>query len=190
MIVQKINQLIAARSALFPLNAQVNIFGVFPIDNHVQFFGAFVGRRRAVVILTGTNTGVEIKNLPQGYVERSNAAANGSREGAFNRHAIFPNGREGVFGEILIGSVDFTGFVARIDLEPGDFALTTVGLFDRRIKHALAGGPKVNARAIAANEGNDRVVGDDRLTVFKANFFTDGGGRNLVVHGCAKNGLG
>ncbi len=56
------------------------------------------------------------------------------------------------------------------DLEPGDFAFAAVGLLDGGVEDPLAGGPDVRPGAVAANEGNDGMVGNVEFALGNGDF--------------------
>ena len=45
-LVQELDDLTRLASAAFPLDARIDILGVLPKDNHIQFAGSFIGRAR------------------------------------------------------------------------------------------------------------------------------------------------
>ena len=80
----------------------------------------------------------------------------------------------------MVGAVEITGFIPRVDLEPLNCFLAVVGLSHSRIENPLGGGPDVNSSAVAANEGDDRIVRHHGLAVFEADWGALGGGGELL----------
>src|SRR4029077_20495950 len=76
---QKIQDLLRFRCAGGVFDPRVNIFRVFTEDYHVHFFRMLYRRGNALEVPDRPQTNVEIEQLPQGYVKRTNAAAHGSR---------------------------------------------------------------------------------------------------------------
>ena len=161
-------QLLANGVIGFPFHPHVDVFGVLPVNDHVQILGTLVGARGALVVTAGTDAGIQIKDLAQGHVQRTDATTHGCGEGAFDGHAVGADRLEGVLRQVLVGAVEVASFIAGVDLEPFDALAATVGLGHGRIQHLLGGGPDVHAGAIAPDEGNDRVVGHHGLTVLEA----------------------
>ena len=58
--------------------------------------------------------------------------------------------------------------LAGVDLDPGDLALAAVGLRHRGVEHAHAGAPDVGPGAVAFDERDDRIVGNDETAVLLA----------------------
>ena len=187
-VVEVLNQLDAHRIARLPFDPHVDVFRVFPVDDHIQILRPFVGAGRAFVIAAGPHAAVKIEDLPQGHVERTDPAPDRGGEGPFDGHAVGADRREGVFGQVLVSAVELTGFIARIHLEPGDPAGASVGLSHRRIKHPLGGGPDVHPGAIATDEGDDGIVRHDGLALLKADGGAAGGRGELLVGGHAAQG--
>ena len=174
-----------------PLDPHVDVFGVFPVDDHIEVLGPLVGAGGAGVVAAGPHAAIEIEDLAQGHIQGANPAANRGGEGTLDGHAVGADRLEGVFGQVLVGAVELAGLIAGKHLEPLDPALAAVGLGHGRIEHPLGGGPDVDAGAVAADEGNDRIVRHHRMAVLKADGRAAGGGGELVVlpsgtgdHGC------
>src|SRR5262249_44856407 len=104
----------------------------------------------------------QVEHLTEGDVERSNAAADRGRQGAFDADEVLAEGLHGVVGKPRLESVE--ALLTGVNLHPRDLAPAAVRLFDGRIQHAYAGAPDVRARAIAFDERDDRIVGDDEPT--------------------------
>ena len=181
-------QLLADRIVRFPLDTHIDVFRVLAVDDHIEVLGPFVRAGRPFVVAARTHAGIEVKDLPQGDVQRPDSTSDWGGQRALDGDAVLTHGFQGVFGQVLIGAVEVAGLIAGIDLEPLDPALAAVGLGDGRIQHLLGGRPDVNARAITTNEGNDGVVGNDGLTVLEANGRSLRGGGELLEgrHGCGK----
>src|ERR1017187_1684074 len=170
VFVEELDQAGAVGSSLLPLDTGVDVFGVLAEDDDVHALGVLHRRRHALVILHGANAAVKVENLPQGDVERADAAAHGSGQRAFDGDAKLANGVDGVIGE---PGVEFGfGFLSGEDLIPGDSALAFVGFLDRGIEDAQGGLPNVAAGAIAFNERNDRIVGNVILSVGITDFLS------------------
>src|SRR5436190_948025 len=67
--------------------------------------------------------------------------------------------------------------------EPGDLAFAAVGLLHSRIEHALAGGPDVRSRAVAADERENRVVRNAKFAVLNSDFGTGRRSDIFIGHG-------
>src|SRR5208282_5486110 len=75
-------------------------------------------------------------------------------------------------------------------LEPLDPAGRTIGLLDRRVEHTLARRPNVRSRAVAADEGNDRLVRNFEFAVLNRDFSARRRGEVFVGHGVSGQVLG
>ena len=70
--------------------------------------------------------GIEIQLLANTDVETAKSAANGRREGPFNRNPIVLDGLNRFPGKIL--AVLFVGLLARVNLHPGYSPLAAVAM--------------------------------------------------------------
>ena len=185
VFVEELDQAGAVGSSLLPLDAGVNVFGVFAEDDDVHALGMLHRRRHALVVLHRAHAGVEIENLAQGDVERANAAADGRGQRAFDGDAEFADGVDGVVGQpgIELG----LGFFSGEDFVPGDAALALVGLLHGRIEHAQRGLPDVAAGAVAFDERNDGVVRDLILAAGVADLLSVRRYRYAVIRTCHLN---
>ena len=147
----------------FPLDADVNVLGVFAEDDDVHALGMFHGRRHALEIAHRAHAGVEVENLAQRDVQRANAAAHRSRQRPLDRNAEIADGFDGFVRQPLLEFVE--GFFAGEDFEPRDLALAAIDQLDRGVEHAPRRLPDVAARAVALDEGNDGIVGDLKFAV-------------------------
>ena len=167
-------------AAGFKVDARVDVLGVFAEDDHVDLLGRLDRGGDAGEVLDGAQADVEVEHLAQGDVEGADAAADGCGERALDADEIFLEGLDGVVGEPVV-ELGF-GRLAREDLEPGDFLGAAVGFFHRRVHDAHAGGPDVAPGAVAADEGDDRIIGDGEDAVFDGDFAASGGSDVLVSH--------
>ncbi len=182
-LIEVLDQIEAHRIAGLPLDPHVDVLGVFAIHDHVEVLRPLVGAGGAFVVAAGAHAAVQIEDLAQGHVEGADAATDWGGEGALDRHPVLLDGGEGVLGQVLIGAVEVAGLIAGKHLEPLDPLLTAIGLGHRSVQHPLGGGPDVHAGAVAADEGNDRVVGNDRLAVLEADRGAAARGGELLVGG-------
>ena len=134
VFVEKLDQFRALRSSLFPLDACVHILSVLAVDHHIHAFGIFHRRRHALVVLHWTHAAIEIENLPQRNVERTNAAAHGRGQRALDGDAELANGVHSVIRQPV---VEF-----RFRLFPGEYFIpcdstfALIGFLHGRVEHA------------------------------------------------------
>ena len=81
--------------------------------------------------------------------------------GPFDGDAKVAGGVDGVVGQP--GAELAVGLFAGEDLKPANGALAAVGLLDGGVEDALRGLPDVAAGAVAFDERNDGIVGNDEL---------------------------
>src|SRR5215831_6657975 len=100
--------------------------------------------------------GIEVEDLPQSYVQRTNAAAHGSGQRAFDGNAKITNGFHRIVREPFLECIEslFTGE----NFVPCDLALAAISMLDGRVENAPRSFPDVAAGAIAFDERDDRVV--------------------------------
>ena len=181
--VEVADQLQAHRIVGLPLDAHINIFGVLAVHDHIKILRPLVGTGGAFVVAAGAHAAIQIEDLSQGHIQGADAATHRGGEGPLDRHAVLADRREGVLRQVLIGAVELAGLIAGEHLEPLDTPLAAVGLRHRRIEHPLGGGPDVHTGAIAADEGDDRVVGHHRQAALEADRSPLAGGGELLVGG-------
>jgi len=101
-----------------PLDAGVDVLGVFTEGNHIHRTRIFDRRGDAVEMVGGADVGVEIKFLAKRDIERAKARADRRRQRAFDRHAVFSDGVDGLLWEVLV--VHLAGRPAGVDAHPRD----------------------------------------------------------------------
>ena len=175
VLIEEVDQLFHLGRARFPLDANVNVFGIFAVDHHVQALGMAHRGRNAGKIAHGPHTGVEIENLPQRNVQRTYAAAHWSSERPLDGHAEVARCFHGLLREPLLKFV--VGFFAGEHLEPHHTALAAVSMVDGGVEDALRSLPDVASGAVAFDVRNNRPVGDAELAAGKLN------GLAIVRHG-------
>ena len=168
-VVEEVDQLFCFGSAGAPFDSRVHVFGIFAKDDHVHALGIRDGRRHAVEIAHRADAGVEVEHLAQSDVERTNAAAHGRGERAFDSDAEIAEGVDGILGEPLFEL--FEGFFARENFHPRDFALAAKGFFDGCVEHAARRDPNVASRTVAFDKGDDGVVGNLKFAALVGNRF-------------------
>src|SRR4029078_10569460 len=97
----------------------------------------------------------------------SNAAADRRGQRTLDANEIVPKGFDGVVGKPVIELL--VTFFAGIDFHPCDLAFPAIGFLDRGVEHAHAGAPDVRTGAVALDERNDRMIGNDQATVLSRN---------------------
>src|SRR5437867_9789988 len=95
------------------------------------------GGRHALEVLNWAKADIEVEQLAQGYIQRANAAADGSGERSFDPDQKFLKAFNRIVGQPIVEAL-FGGF-ACVDFEPGDFAAATIGLVHGGFEDSLAG---------------------------------------------------
>src|SRR5207248_10672993 len=106
-------------------DAGVNILGVLAEDDHVHLLRMFYRRRDAAEVLHRAQADVEVEQLSERNVERTDAAANRRRERAFDADDKSLEGLDRVVRQPVVELLE--GGFAGEHLEPGDLAFATVG---------------------------------------------------------------
>ena len=156
VVVQKFEQLFCFGRARLPLDADVHVFGIFTEDEDVQFFGMLNRGGNSFEVAHRTLTGIEIENLAQRDVERTDTAANGGGERSLDGHPKIADSVDRIIGQPLFESIE--GFFAGEHFVPGDSAFTVISMVDCGVKNAARRSPDVPAGAVAFDERNDRIV--------------------------------
>ena len=149
-------------------DARVNVLRIFAEDHHVHFLRMLYRGRDARKILDGPQADVEVEQLAQRDVERTNPSANGRRERSFDADEEFLESLDGVVRQPIVESL--LRRLARIDLEPHDLAPCAVRLLHSGFEYAMARRPNVRAGAIAADKGKNRIVRHHQSAVADGNF--------------------
>src|SRR6185437_2507466 len=115
-------------------DSRIHVLCVFTENDHIELVRMLHRRGHAGVITHGTNTCVKVHDLPQSDVERTNAAADGRSERAFDGNMKITRGinralRQPVFElrKSLLSGKDFI---------PMNLALAAVSFFYCAIKYA------------------------------------------------------
>src|SRR5205807_1153844 len=104
------------------------------------------------------------EHLPQRHVERPDAAADGRGKRPFDAYQKFFEGFDRIVRQPVIEFV--LGRFPRKNFEPDYLPFAAVGLLDRRVKNALAGGPNVRPSAIPANKRQHWIIRNAELSAF------------------------
>ncbi len=163
LALDELDHLFGLRCATRPLDAGVDVLGVLPEDDDVHQLRMRDGRGRAGEVADRPHAGIEIEHLPQRDVEAADAAAHRRRQRPLDRDLVGADGFERVVRQPL--AVLFLGLLAGGHLEPMNPPGAPERLFHRRIEHAHAGTPDVGAGAVAFDERDDRIVGNDEASV-------------------------
>ncbi len=75
IVIDELDQLGRIGGALLELDARVHVLGVLAEDHDVDLFGMLHRAGHALVVLHRANAGVEIEELPQRDIKRTNSAA-------------------------------------------------------------------------------------------------------------------
>src|SRR4029077_6129676 len=148
-----------------PLDPDINIFGIFAVNDYIHPLGMFHGRGDTLEIAHRAHASVEIQDLPQRDVQRTYAPAHGSRQRPFNRNSEIAHGLDRFIGQPLLEFVVrlFTGE----HFKPGDLPLPAIDAFHGGVKHALGRLPDVPPRSVALDVGDAGRVGNDEFASHK-----------------------
>src|ERR1017187_7649512 len=104
----------------------------------------------------GPPADVKVEHLAQGHVERPDAAADRGRQGALDPDDELPERLHRVVRKPVVEPLE--AFLAGVHLEPRYPAPARIGLLHRGLEDAHGRGPDVGTRAVAPDEGDDRIV--------------------------------
>ena len=180
LLAQELGELLVLVRTGLVLDAGVHVLGVLAEDHDVDRLGVLERRGHALVVLDRADAGVQVEVLAQRDVERAEAAADRRGQRALDRdHQVLDRG-ERLVGEV-VAAVELLRLLAEVDLAPMDLALAAVGLGDRRVPDAQAGGRDVDADAVTLDVAQDRVVRDDELAVLDGDLGAAGGQLDVLV---------
>ena len=116
--------------------------------------GCFTGDGTPGNQRTGPQAHVQVEDLAQRDVQRTDAAADRRRQRALDPDEVLAERGDGLVGQPRAGRVE--RLLAGEHFLPRD-RLAVLGR--RRVHHELRGGPDVDAGAVAFDEGDDGLVG-------------------------------
>ena len=152
---EEVEHLLRLGRAAGVLDAGVDVLGVLAEDDHVGQLGLLHGRGDAGEVLHRAQADVEVENLPQGDVERADAAADGRGERALDADEVGAEGVERFVGQPVAGLVE--RLLAGEDFLPLDLAACRRRPLSTAASNTTdAGPPDVGAGAVALDEGDDR----------------------------------
>src|SRR5215469_13431157 len=154
-LVQEFQKLLYFGRAASPLDPDINVFRVFAEDDHVHFFWLANGGGNAFEIPHRPHTRIQVQNLAQGDIQRTNPAPDGCGQGPLDAHAKIARRFDRIVREPLLEG--FEGFLARKHFEPGHTPLPSVRFLDRGIKDAPRSLPDIPPRSISFDKGNNRI---------------------------------
>src|SRR5262249_3791269 len=123
---------------------------------------------------------IQIQNLSQRHVQRTNSATDGRGQRPLDGHAKIANRLDGLVRQPLLEGVE--RFLAGEHLEPRYFTLSAIGTPHCRIKHAPRGLPDVPPGPIALDKRKDRRIRYLQLVAAVSDRLALSGNRLAVVN--------
>src|SRR4029078_5993277 len=165
LLLQESDDLLDFRAFGLPLDPGVDILAVLAKDHHVDELGPLHGTGHTLEVAHRSQTHVEVEHLAKRDVERADTAANGRGEWSFDADQKLAKRVDGFVREPAIELLE--GFLARVDLHPGDLPLAAVDLLHRGIEDMHGRAPNVGAGSVTFDERQDRSIGNFELAVAK-----------------------
>jgi hypothetical protein len=168
-----------ALGAGLPLDAGVDVLGVFAEGDHIHRTRIFNRRGNAVEMVGRADVGVKIKLLAERDVQRAKPRADRRRQRALDRDAVFADGVDGLLWEVLV--VHLAGGAAGVDPHPRE---RVAGCFGGGVEYLLCGRADIRADPVAVNDRNDRCFWDVQfpgVLVGECDLLAGLGNLNLVV---------
>src|SRR2546422_2778181 len=159
---EKIAHAIRLIGARLVLDAGIDVLDVLAEDDDVELLGLSHRRGHAREIADGADAGVEVEELAQRYLDRSDPAADGRGERPLDGDPVPADRLERLLGEPAAHLLE--GLLAGEHFAPHDGA-STRGLLHRGVEHALRRPPDVRSGAVAFDERNDGLVRNDPALV-------------------------
>ena len=163
IFVEEFDQAGGVGSTLFPFDPGINVFGVLAEDDNIHALGMFHRGWHALVVLDRTHAGVEIENLVQRDVQRTNTASHRSSQRPFDGNAKFSDGSDRVIGKPVFKAS--LCLLAGKNFVPRHASFARIGFFYRRVKYPDRRFPDVATCAVSFNEGHDGMIGHGVLAV-------------------------
>ncbi|MNT00599.1 hypothetical protein D3C72_1350360 [compost metagenome] len=172
LITQEFDHFFSFGAVGFPLDARIDVFGVFTEDNHVGQFRVFNRAWRARVVTHRAQTHVQVKLLAQRNVQGTNTATDRGSQRAFDGNAVITNQVQSFFWQPDILAIQLGRFFAGIDFHPGNFPLALIGFLYGGIHHFNHGWRHIHTDTITFNERNDWVVRDVQFAILQGDLLT------------------
>ena len=166
--------------AVLELDSGINILGVLAENDHVGQFRLLHGTGHALEPAHRAQAGVQVENLAQGDIDRTDAAANRRCKRPLDTDEIFTKRSHGVVWQPFIKFV--LGFLSGEHLEPNDLFCAAVGFLHSCVEYELASSPDVRANAVAPNERDDWVIRHLQVAIRDRDFVAFGRGDVFVFH--------
>ncbi len=165
------------------LDACIDILGVLAEDDHIYKFRMPHRGRHTAIVAYRAQTDVQIEQLAQGNVQRTNAASDRSRERTLDPHQEFPECLGRLVWQPALEHLE--RFLPRVYFHPVDFALAAIGFLHRCVEHAHRRAPDIPPRAIAFYKGDNRMIGNVQRSIFDGNLFPALGDLDICIsHEC------
>ncbi|ABA48963.1 Hypothetical protein BURPS1710b_1109 [Burkholderia pseudomallei 1710b] len=160
LFLQELDDLLRLLGFGRPFDAGVDVFRVLAEDDHVGLLRLAHGRRHALEVLDRAQADVQVELLTQRDVQRADAAADRGRERPLDRHDVFLQHLQRLFRQPHVRAVDLRRLLAGVDLHPVNLLLAAVRLLDRRVDDLDHHRRDVEARAVALDVRDDRLIGN------------------------------
>ena len=181
VVVQERQHLRRLRRSLAELDARINVLRILTEDHNVHPLRMLHRARHALVVLHRTDALVQIHQLPQRHVQRTNPSTHRCRQRSLDRHAKVHRRLHRIVGQPVLRLA--IRLLAGQHLVPLHRPLAAVGLLHRRIENPLRSLPDIAPRSVAFDERNNRMVGHHKLAVFVLNRLAVARDGNAVVAG-------
>src|SRR5207248_11119696 len=163
VVVQEINELLRFRRAFLPLHPGIHVFCVLAKDHDIHALRMLYRRGHTLVVAHRAHTGIQIEDLPQGDVQRADAAADRSRQRSLDGDA---KGANGIHGIVRQPRFEFAeSFFAGEDLVPDYATPAAIAFIYGSIEDAPRSSPDIAAGAVSLDVRNDRIFRNDKRLV-------------------------
>ena len=159
-VLQKRPELLGLGGAGLDFQPGVDVLGVLAEDHHVDQFGLLYRRRDALEPADRAQADVEIEDLAQRHVQRTEAPADGGGQRALDADEVLAEVGDRLIGKPVARLVE--GLLTGEHLLPFDRLAV---LLSGGVENVLRGRPDVDADAVAFDEGDDRVVGNGKYAI-------------------------
>jgi hypothetical protein len=163
LLAEEFNDLDSLGGTGSPFDAGIEVFHVFPEDDHIDFLRLPQGTGDSREVLDGPDTGVEVELLADGHVEAAHPSPDRGSQRSLDPDAVLLEVLQRFVREPLacLG----VAFLSGENFEPVNGPFPAVGFLYRRIEHRDRSLPDVRANAVPFDEGNDDLIGYDQAVV-------------------------
>ena len=181
LCLEQLQEPVAVLAAIFKFNAGIDIFRVFPEDDHIDKVRLLHRRRDSGKPPNRTQADIQIELLPQGHINGPDATAHGCCERTFYGNEMVFYGGQRFIRQPAVFTINFVRLFASVNLHPRYFPLAAICLFNGRIQHLDRGAPDIRTGAVTLDKWHQGMVGNGQPGGILGDLFALFGRTNMLI---------